>query len=192
MPIPLSQHAHFTQALKPWYTRVRPWKFFLIVVALIWFMVAQSEVINMPEFTHNAAQIWQEQVRPQKKKTEKPKPKPKKTVITPQYAEAVDKAQNYADSMHLSEEALRDELTVKDSHYSQDIAQYAIERIHADYPENALFQARGLEDQGVKDPAMLMKRLTSAEFKFTPADCEYALRNLFPDDIVNSVLSREH
>ncbi|KFI40211.1 putative host cell surface-exposed lipoprotein [Bifidobacterium actinocoloniiforme DSM 22766] len=166
----------------------RVWKILLIILALVGFLIAQSDVVNIPSIIASATHSQTPTKSPSPKHTHKPAPTP----LPASYREAAIKAQQYADSMHLSEEGIRDQLTSKRDKYSQDEAQYAIEHVQANYPENALFIAKQLQSQGVHDPEVLMKRLTNAHYKFTPADAEYALDQLFPKEIVDSILSEDH
>ncbi|WP_201736597.1 Ltp family lipoprotein, partial [Bifidobacterium xylocopae] len=73
---------------------------------------------------------------------------PVPTPLPASYKEAAVKAQQYVDSMHLSEECIRDQLTGKRDHYSQWAAQYAIEHVTADYPAHSLIIAQDLQRQG--------------------------------------------
>ncbi|RBP99985.1 Ltp family lipoprotein [Bifidobacterium xylocopae] len=188
MSIPPSQHASPWWTSEPRQRHARGWKIVLVLVALAGFLIWQSGVVNWqavgraithsPEPTRSTA-------APKRKHAPVPTPLPAS------YKEAAVKAQQYVDSMHLSEEGIRDQLTGKRDHYSQWAAQYAIEHVTADYPANALIIAKDLQGQGVQDPEAMMKRLTSSKYKFTPADAEYALRQLYPPQIVDSVLSEE-
>lgn len=185
-----SRHAHFESAKRPWYKFVRPWKYALIIAALLLYIVGQSQLVDFQDAAYQTYQTMRGNNHPTKEPTKVPTARP--TPITPIYLEAASKAQKYVDSLHLSEEGLRDRLTSKQDNYTQDMAQYAIENIHADYHNNAFIIAQRLQAQGVTDPLDLMKKLTDSHYKFTPADAEFALRQLFPREIVNSVLSQEH
>lgn len=189
MPDSPFRHAHVVGSTRPWYKYVKPWKFILIFAAIACFLVGQSHIVDVQHAVVETYETMRGNRPVKKKPTKKPTVRP--TPITPEYNEAATKAQTYVDTLHLSEEGLRDRLTSKTDDYTPDMAQYAIEKVHADYPNNALITAKELEQQGVTRPEDLMKKLTSAKYKFTPADAEFALRHLFPDQIVNSVLNRE-
>ncbi|BDR52830.1 hypothetical protein KIM372_07370 [Bombiscardovia nodaiensis] len=186
---PLPPTIEFDNPRGHWYQRFPLKKVILVLLALTWFMVGQSDLVDVPYLVRQATHSSQKSNDASKTAaTHKPK---KSKYPKALYDEAAVKAQSYMDSMHLSEEALRDQLTTKRDKYPPEVAQYAIEHVHADYPANALLAAKDMESRGINRAEDIMAKLTGADYKYTPSDAEYALKQLFPPDIVNWVLSRD-
>ncbi|OZG50061.1 Ltp family lipoprotein [Bombiscardovia coagulans] len=103
---------------------------------------------------------------------------PTKAAVPSDYQQALKKAQYYVDTLHLSEEGLRDQLRGAPDHFSSDTAQYAIEHVKADYRNNAVIRAKEYAQNEHLSPDEIDARLTSLANKFTPAEADYAIQHL--------------
>ncbi|WP_317643419.1 Ltp family lipoprotein [Bombiscardovia apis] len=98
--------------------------------------------------------------------------------VSNDYKQALVKAQEYVDTLHLSEEGLRDKLRGKPDYFSANAAQYAIEHVKADYRANAVIRAREYAWNQHMDAESIDAKLTGIVDKFTPADADYAIQHV--------------
>jgi hypothetical protein len=103
---------------------------------------------------------------------------PNHSQVSSNYKLAVSKGQTYVNTLHLSEEGLRDKLRGEPDYFSPDAAQYAIEHVKADYQANALFRAKEYYIQQNLPPNAIEAKLTGIVDKFTPAEADYAIKHL--------------
>jgi len=97
-----------------------------------------------------------------------------------EYISALNKADSYANTMHMSKSGLYDQLTSQyGEQFSAAAAQYAIDNVNADWKANALEKARSYQDSMNMSPAAIHDQLTS-EYgeKFTKSEADYAIQNL--------------
>lgn len=102
------------------------------------------------------------------------------TSVSPEYRNALTKAQQYSDTMHMSKQGIYDQLTSEyGEKFPADAAQYAIDNVRADWNANALAKAKIYQDQGSMSTSAIHDQLTS-EYgeKFTQAEADYAIANL--------------
>lgn len=102
------------------------------------------------------------------------------TSVSAEYRNALTKAQQYSDTMHMSKQGIYDQLTSEyGEKFPADAAQYAIDNVKADWNANALAKAKLYQDQGSMSTSAIHDQLTS-EYgeKFTQAEADYAIANL--------------
>lgn len=95
-------------------------------------------------------------------------------------ANALEKAKSYSDTMHMSKQAIYDQLTAEAGEkFTADEAQYAIDNLEADYNANALAKAKQYQSEMSMSPEAIRDQLTSsAGEKFTQEEADYAIANL--------------
>lgn len=95
------------------------------------------------------------------------------------HASALRSAETYSDMMHMSKQAIYDQLTSEYDQFSEEAAQYAIDNIDADWNENALESAKSYRDTLNMSPDAIHDQLTS-EYggKFTEEEADYAIEHL--------------
>lgn len=104
---------------------------------------------------------------------------PSATVPT-EYLNALKKAKQYSDMMHMSKQGLYDQLTSEyGEKFSANAAQYAIDNLEVDYNANALAKAKEYEEQMSMSPNAIYDQLTSDYGeKFTADEAQYAVDHL--------------
>lgn len=100
--------------------------------------------------------------------------------IPQEYKNALKKAENYSDMMHMSKQAIYDQLTSEyGEKFPEDAAQYAIDNLDADYKENALKKARTYyEEMNMSKEAVRDQLISDYGEKFTEEEADYAIENL--------------
>lgn len=105
------------------------------------------------------------------------------TGVTPvpiEYQNALVKANQYSDMMHMSKQGIYDQLVSEyGEQFSPEAAQWAIDHMTADWNANALQKAKDYQDMMAMSPAAIYDQLTS-EYgeKFTPEEAQYAIDHL--------------
>ena len=97
-----------------------------------------------------------------------------------EYRNALKKAESYSEMMHMSKQAIFDQLTSEyGEKFPADAAQYAIDHLKADYKENALAKARTYQETMSMSTSAIYDQLIS-EYgeKFTPEEAQYAIDHL--------------
>lgn len=97
-----------------------------------------------------------------------------------EYESALKQAEGYSDTMHMSKNAIYDQLTSEyGGQFPAEAAQYAVDNLDVDYNYNALKQAEGYQDTMSMSTEAIRDQLTS-EYggQFTPEEAEYAVNNL--------------
>lgn len=95
---------------------------------------------------------------------------------------ALAKAEDYSDTMHMSKQGIYDQLTSEYGEgFTAEAAQYAIDNLQADYNLNALETGKSYQQNMNMSKQAVYEQLTS-EYgeKFTPEEAQYAIDNL-PD-----------
>lgn len=112
-------------------------------------------------------------------KAEKKEEKKEEKVPT-EYKSALKSAETYSDMMHMSKDALYDQLVSEHGgKFSKKAGQYAIDNIDADWNKNALESAKTYQDTMAMSPEAIRDQLTSNYGgKFTKAQADYAIKNL--------------
>lgn len=108
-------------------------------------------------------------------------PTPAKNLTIPaEYKSALNKANTYANTMHMSKQGVYDQLISEyGEKFSTEAAQYAIENINANWNANALAKAKTYQDTMNMSPAAIHDQLSS-EYgeKFTQSETDYAIQHL--------------
>lgn len=100
--------------------------------------------------------------------------------VPAEYTSALKSAQNYSDTMHMSKEGIRAQLTseVADQ-FSDEAAAYAVDNVDADWNANALATAKNYQDTMSMSPEAIRDQLTSdVADKFTQSEADYAVEHL--------------
>ena len=100
--------------------------------------------------------------------------------VSKEYKNALKSAGAYSKTMHMSKQAIYDQLTSEyGDQFSADAAQYAVDNLQADYNNNALKKAESYSDQMSMSKDAIYDQLTS-EYgeKFTPEEAQYAIDHL--------------
>lgn len=102
------------------------------------------------------------------------------TSASAEYRNALAKAQQYSDMMHMSKQGIYDQLTSEyGEKFPADAAQYAIDNVEADWNANALEKAKLYQDQGSMSKSAIHDQLTSQYGEqFTESEADYAIANL--------------
>ena len=100
--------------------------------------------------------------------------------VSAEYRNALAKAQQYSDMMHMSKRGIYDQLTSEyGEKFPADAAQYAIDNVEADWNANALEKAKLYQDQGSMSKSAIHDQLTSQYGEqFTESEADYAIANL--------------
>lgn len=97
-----------------------------------------------------------------------------------EYQNALKKAETYSDLMHMSKQAIDDQLVSKDGDkFKEDAAYYAMTHLKADWNRNALKKANSYQDDQSMSNEAIKEQLTS-EYgeKFTEEQSDYAVGHL--------------
>ena len=100
--------------------------------------------------------------------------------VSAEYRNALAKAQQYSDMMHMSKQGIYDQLTSEyGEKFPADAARYAIDNVEADWNANALEKAKLYQDQGSMSKSAIHDQLTSQYGEqFTESEADYAIANL--------------
>lgn len=103
--------------------------------------------------------------------------------VPTEYKSALKKAISYSDNMHMSKEAIYDQLTSEyGEKFTEEAANYAMENIEADWNANALAKAQNYSDTMYMSKEGIYDQLIS-EYgeRFTEEEARYAVDNLDAD-----------
>ncbi|MBM6706405.1 Ltp family lipoprotein [Bifidobacterium pullorum subsp. saeculare] len=162
------------KAKKPFWKR---WWFWLIVV------IAVLAVAGIGTNTAKgpAAQTQSSQTSAPAESDDKAESAPSKPEadVPAEYANALKSAENYSDMMHMSRQAIYDQLTSEFDLFTAEEAQYAVDNLQADYNANALASAKNYQETMAMSPEAIRDQLTS-EYggKFTQEEADYAIAHL--------------
>lgn len=100
--------------------------------------------------------------------------------VPQEYQNALKKAEQYSDVMHMSKQGIYDQLT---SEYGEgfpaEAAQYAIDNLDADYKANALEKAKSYYiDMSMSKDAVYDQLVSEYGEQFTAEEAQYAVDNL--------------
>lgn len=99
--------------------------------------------------------------------------------IPNEYKSALRSAKTYSDTMHMSKQAIYNQLTSDFDKFSEDAAQYAVDNLDADYNKNALKKAESYSNTMSMSKRSIYNQLTSdAGEKFTAEEAQYAIDHL--------------
>lgn len=103
-----------------------------------------------------------------------------KSSIPIEYSNALSDAENYSSTLHMSKQAIYDQLTSQDGNkFPAAAAQYAIDNLKADYNANALASAKDYQRYAKLSNEEVKEQLVSPDGgKFTPEQADYAMQHL--------------
>lgn len=101
------------------------------------------------------------------------------TSVPKEYKSALNSADIYANTMHMSKAGLYEQLTADaGDEFSPEAAQYAVDNVKTDWNKNALESAKSYQEMDMS-PESIREQLTSdAGEKFTQEQADYAVANL--------------
>jgi len=104
----------------------------------------------------------------------------KKNKVPGQYKAALGSAETYANTMHMSKQAIFEQLQSSNGDkFPQDAAQYAIDNVKADWNKNALESAKTYQsDMNMSTDQIKEQLISSNGDKFTEEQAEYAVQHL--------------
>lgn len=111
--------------------------------------------------------------------------------VPAEWRNALHSAESYSNYMHMSKQAVYDQLTSEyGDKFPPEAAQYAIDNLAADYNANALKSAEGYSEVMHMSKQEIYDQLTS-EYgdKFTAEEAQYAIDNLVADYNANALAS---
>jgi hypothetical protein len=149
----------------------------LIGLVALGAMFAGSVAEEVGENNSNIVAGESESDEPEQEPTETVKEEPD---VPREYISALNQADTYANTMHMSEKGLFDQLTSEyGGQFSDEAAQYAVDNVEANWKENALEKAKTYQNEMNMSPDAIHDQLT-AEFgeQFTKAEADYAIENL--------------
>lgn len=171
-----------TRFKKPIYTR---WWFWVCIVIIAIFVIIpgeSGEPSTAPKTTPSTSISSTAKPTAPEKTPEPATPEPDDSVPS-EFKSALRKAKDYDKLMHMSKDALYDQLVSEyGEKFSEDAAQYAIDNLDADWNENALAKAEEYSKTMHMSKAGIYDQLTSDYGeKFTPEQAQYAVDNLDTD-----------
>ncbi|CIT57273.1 choline binding protein [Streptococcus pneumoniae] len=95
-----------------------------------------------------------------------------------EYSAALGKAKSYNSLFHMSKKRMYRQLTSDFDKFSNDVAQYAVDHLEADYKYNALFNAKNYRKLFNMSKSRLINQLTSSIDGFTEEEAQYAIDHL--------------
>ena len=97
-----------------------------------------------------------------------------------EYKNALKKAQSYAKTLHMSKQAIYDQLTsTYGENFEKDAAQYAIDNIEWDWEANALAKAKSYRDtMSMSKNAIYEQLISEYGEQFTEEEAQYAIDHL--------------
>lgn len=101
------------------------------------------------------------------------------TSVPREYKSALNSADTYANTMHMSKAGLYEQLTADAGEkFSPEAAQYAVDNVKTDWNKNALESAKSYQKMDMS-PESIREQLTAdAGEKFTQEQADYAVANL--------------
>ena len=167
---------HCQTDLRNWFVR-HPIITFLLILIII--SIVGSSGSNKPsnlKTNLNSNTSNTKEVKTKKEAT-KNTPVPQ---ISPEYKAALNKADTYANFMHMSKKAVYDQLiSPYGEKFNQEAAQYAIDNVKADWKKNALIKAKTyLKDMNMSPAAIRDQLVSPYGEKFTEEEADYAIQHL--------------
>ena len=100
--------------------------------------------------------------------------------VPTEYKNALKKAESYSETMHMSKQAIYDQLVSEyGEQFPADAAQYAIDNMEADWNANALAKAKSYQEtMNMSKQAIYDQLISEYGEKFTPEEAQYAIDNL--------------
>ena len=141
-----------------------------------------DQIVKSLKQTESAAETKQEET-PKDGDSEPKESVPPQEEVPKEYTSALRKAQSYNEIMHMSKQALYDQLTSEYADkFTAEAAQYAIDHLDADWNSNALKSAENYSDMMHMSKAAIYDQLVS-EYggQFTAEEAQYAIDNIQAD-----------
>ncbi|WP_186763916.1 Ltp family lipoprotein [Planomicrobium sp. CPCC 101079] len=100
--------------------------------------------------------------------------------IPREHKAALQKAESYAQTMHMSKKAIYDQLVSEyGEQFPEEAAQYAMDNLEYDWKANALKKAESYaEDMAMSTSAVYDQLVSEYGEQFTPEEAQYAIDNL--------------
>lgn len=168
-----------TKEKKSWYKKWWVW----VIIVIVGIAAISATADNKDEISDkvdNASKDISDTVSDTKKKVEDTASGEKKADVPAEYTSALNQADSYANTMHMSKKGVYDQLTSEyGGQFSAKAAKYAIDNVKADWKKNALAKAKDYQSQQNLSPEAIRDQLTSsAGEKFTQAEADYAIAHL--------------
>lgn len=165
---------------------------FLMVIAIVTIStyMAKNEQKDDPTLKESTVSSVQEK----QTSAEKTVTKETESNIPREYKSALNQADTYANMMHMSKDAIYNQLTSEfGGQFTEDAARYAVNHVDTDWNENALASAQTYSDSMHMSKARIFDQLTS-EYggKFTDDEAQYAVDNVNADWNENALLTAEN
>ena len=144
-----------------------------IMIIIFWTIIVSggeaetnSDLYN--EYIGNK-QIQEQQVEEQKEDN-----------VPTEYKNALKKAELYSETMHMSKQAIYDQLTSEyGEQFQEDAAQYAIDNMEADWKANALEKAKTYQEtMNMSKNAIYDQLISEYGEQFTEEEAQYAIEHL--------------
>lgn len=118
--------------------------------------------------------------KPEAEEKAKEEVEKKEDSVPREHKAALQKAQEYAESMYMSKAGIYDQLTSEyGENFPAEAAQYAIDNIEIDWKENALKKAQEYaETMSMSDADIYDQLISEYGEKFTEEEAQYAIDNL--------------
>lgn len=120
------------------------------------------------------------ETKTEEKPEEKKEEAPTEPGVSKEFENALKKAKNYAETMHMSKKGIYNQLTSEyGENFPAEAAQYAVDNLEWDYKENAYKKAKNYQDTMSMSINSVKEQLTS-EYgeQFTEEEAQYAIDKL--------------
>lgn len=151
------------------------WWFWAIIVILALIVFSPKDSSNQ-----SASNSKSDTTPPAAAKETALEPKPQEPSVPAEYKSALTKATSYATTMHMSKQAVYDQLVSEyGEKFKPEAAQYAIDNVKADWNANALAKAKSYQESMSMSPSAIRDQLVSPHGeKFTETEADYAIQHL--------------
>ena len=168
-----------TKEKKSWYKKWWVWVI-IIIVGIAAISATADNKDEISDKVDNASKDISDTVSDTKKKVEDRASGEKKADVPAEYTSALNQADSYANTMHMSKQGVYDQLVSEyGGQFSAKAAKYATDNVKADWKKNALQKAKDYQSQQSLSPEAIRDQLTSsAGEKFTQAEADYAIAYL--------------
>ncbi|RBP87896.1 host cell surface-exposed lipoprotein [Cytobacillus firmus] len=162
---------------KPFYKK---WWVYVVAFIIIGALASGGEESAEPANTEVKQETAAKEASSEVKETKEEEPVKEEKKIPTEFKSALNQAETYSDTFHLSKAGLFDQLTSEyGGQFSQEAAQYAIDNIKADWNKNALEQAKTYQEEMSMSPEAIRDQLTSEHGgQFTQEEADYAVESL--------------
>lgn len=141
----------------------------------------KTPVADVPQQETKVAEEQKKEEAPATEtKEEKKEETPAEPGVSKEFENALKKAKNYAETMHMSKKGIYNQLTSEyGENFPAEAAQYAVDNLEWDYKENAYKKAKNYQDTMSMSINSIKEQLTS-EYgeQFTEEEAQYAIDKL--------------